>query len=514
MTGSSLPHPTAPAKPRGIEPGWAGSRRRNTARGRHGTPFSLEADRQRDRCLFGLVATLASAGPARAGEDVGDERARRGCSAARFAAGFRALPATTASDRHPVALPTTPAGSSPIGSSSAATRGDRDREGVPRLQDAIFAASGFGNTFLVKTRDGNVIIDTSISFLAPGHVQALRAIDSGPVKYIILTRPRRPHRRRRALKEDGTQVIAQRRQIDFLDTEKRPWASSATGTRRSSRASRLAAAPTARPTPGRQSRRCVAGDVLRPLHGFELGGLTFQIVSTPGETPDHATVWIPQYKIAFPGDNFYPSFPNLYTLRGTSPRYALDYVDSLDRVLSWNPEILAPSHGDPIFGREAVRERMQKYRDAILYVHDETVRGINAGKDPFTLMREVRLPPALQTVDTGELRASRLERPRDLRRPCRLVRRNVRTCTRRRLGDRSGSRRDGRRTGPRRGRAAEPLAAATPTRRCMSDAALGRRRSHALEVRHACRACSRMPSTERARLAHGGPARCSSASTP
>jgi glyoxylase-like metal-dependent hydrolase (beta-lactamase superfamily II) len=31
---------------------------------------------------------------------------------------------------------------------------------------------------------------------------------------------------------------------------------------------------------------------------FELGGVKFEIYSTPGETPDHLTVWIPQYKAA------------------------------------------------------------------------------------------------------------------------------------------------------------------------------------------------------------------------
>jgi alkyl sulfatase BDS1-like metallo-beta-lactamase superfamily hydrolase len=37
---------------------------------------------------------------------------------------------------------------------------------------------------------------------------------------------------------------------------------------------------------------------------------------------------VPQLKAAFIGDNYYGSFPNLYTLRGTEPRKALDYVDS------------------------------------------------------------------------------------------------------------------------------------------------------------------------------------------
>ncbi len=33
------------------------------------------------------------------------------------------------------------------------------------------------------------------------------------------------------------------------------------------------------------------------------------------ETYDHLCVWVPQYKAAFVGDNYYESFPNIYTLR-------------------------------------------------------------------------------------------------------------------------------------------------------------------------------------------------------
>jgi hypothetical protein len=42
---------------------------------------------------------------------------------------------------------------------------------------------------------------------------------------------------------------------------------------------------------------------------FTLGDTKFELMSTPGETPDHLTVWIPKYKAAFVGDNYYESFP-------------------------------------------------------------------------------------------------------------------------------------------------------------------------------------------------------------
>ena len=131
-----------------------------------------------------------------------------------------------------------------------------------------------------------------------------------------------------------------------------------------------------------------------------LGGIKFEVYRTPGETPDHLTVWVPQYKAAFSGDNYYESFPNIYTLRGTAPRWALDYVNSLNFVMGLKPEIALPSHGGPIVGNAEIATRFTRYRDAILYVHDETVKGMNAGKDVYTLMREIKLPAGLEVGES------------------------------------------------------------------------------------------------------------------
>jgi alkyl sulfatase BDS1-like metallo-beta-lactamase superfamily hydrolase len=59
-----------------------------------------------------------------------------------------------------------------------------------------------------------------------------------------------------------------------------------------------------------------------------------------------------------------------------------------------------PSHGNPIVGHKKIIERLTRYRDAILYVHDATVKGMNDGKDVFTLMRAIKLPPDLDVGET------------------------------------------------------------------------------------------------------------------
>ena len=115
---------------------------------------------------------------------------------------------------------------------------------------------------------------------------------------------------------------------------------------------------------------------------FTLGGVKFELFHTPGETPDHLTVWVPKYRAAFLGDNYYDSFPNMYTLRGTEPRWALEYIASLNKVLDLKPEIVMLSHGQPIHGNAEIVKRLTRYRDAIQYVHDAVVKdGQRDGKD-------------------------------------------------------------------------------------------------------------------------------------
>jgi alkyl sulfatase BDS1-like metallo-beta-lactamase superfamily hydrolase len=65
-------------------------------------------------------------------------------------------------------------------------------------------------------------------------------------------------------------------------------------------------------------------------------------------------------------------------------------------VLALKPEVLLPGHEEPTLGREEARRQLMRYRDAILSVHDATVRGMNEGKDVRTLMREIVVPSELK----------------------------------------------------------------------------------------------------------------------
>jgi alkyl sulfatase BDS1-like metallo-beta-lactamase superfamily hydrolase len=273
----------------------------------------------------------------------------------------------------------------------------QDQTKATKIHDAIFQAIGFGNTFMVTTEAGNVIIDTSMPFNAALHKRLLTAENAGPVKYIILTHAHGDHTGGvTSWRQPGTQIIAQEHHKEFQHYMAR--LNGFYGLRNAAQFA-LPMPASAPAWPGNYGAKIEPNVFFNDHYEFELGGVKFEVLHTPGETYDHLSVWIPRYKAVFVGDNYYDSFPNIYTLRGTQPRWALDYVNSLNKVLALKPEIMIPSHGMAVHGNAEITRRVTRYRDAIQYVHDETVKGMNAGKDVWTLMNEIKLPPPL---DIGE----------------------------------------------------------------------------------------------------------------
>ena len=127
---------------------------------------------------------------------------------------------------------------------------------------------------------------------------------------------------------------------------------------------------------------------------LNIAGIAFEFFHAPGETDDQIFVWLPEYKALFPGDNIYKTFPNLYTIRGTSHRDVNAWINSLDMMLALEPKHIFPSHTLPFSGESAL-DTLTIYRDGIQFIHDQTIRLMNQGMHPEEIIENIDLPEAV-----------------------------------------------------------------------------------------------------------------------
>ena len=275
---------------------------------------------------------------------------------------------------------------------------------VREVAENIHYATGVGNTIMITTSEGVVLFDTGLVIQSANQLQILKdTVSDADVRYIILSHSHADHiGGTRFWMDEGTDIIAhqnfeeEQRYLSELQPYQYdrnrtlfPW------------------------MPAWEDRPDIAlmryGGIVPTItvddwetYAFTLGGIEFQVIGAPGaEGADNAVLWLPQQKVLISGDFFgpqFPQFPNIFTMRGEKVRKPVEYIKSLDRLIALNPDVILPSHLDPTIGAEKIRKGMQRIRDAVQYVHDETIAGMNAGKTVNQLMKEIKLPPNLELV--------------------------------------------------------------------------------------------------------------------
>lgn len=282
-------------------------------------------------------------------------------------------------------------------------------QGVIKVTEGVYVAVGYGlaNSILIEGEGGVIIVDTMESAEAARPVKAaFSEISSEPVKAIIYTHNHADHVFGAEIMagEDHPDVYSHASTLYYLDRVvnvirpiifKRSMRQFGTmlpegGVINDGIGPRLIVDATTTPALIRPNKT-FAGDRTT----IEVAGVTLELVHAPGETPDQIFVWIPSKRVLLPGDNFYKSFPNLYAIRGTGSRDTLQWVQSLDKMRALRPEYLVPSHTRPITGADTIFETLTDYRDAIQFVHDQTVRAMNQGLTPGEIVERVKLPPHL-----------------------------------------------------------------------------------------------------------------------
>ena len=283
------------------------------------------------------------------------------------------------------------------------------KQEVIKVTDGVYVAIGYGlaNSVLLEGDDGVVIVDTMESAEAAVPVkEVFNKITSKPVKGIIYTHYHSDHTQGAAIMagNDNPEVYSHASTLYYL--KRIASVTRETTYRRAMRqfGSLLPAGGVINCGIGPELKfnekstiallpptRTFAGDSLE----LDIAGMKLILVHAPGETPDQIFIWLPQKKVLLPADNFYKSFPNLYAIRGTEYRDVTLWVKSLDKMRQLGAEYLVPHHTRPITGADKIYETLTNYRDAIQYVHDQTIRLMNQGLRPLEIVERVKLPPHL-----------------------------------------------------------------------------------------------------------------------
>lgn len=282
---------------------------------------------------------------------------------------------------------------------------------IHKLSDNVYTAVGYAasNVHFLVGAAGIVLIDTTETTQAAENILTdFRAHSDLPITTIIYTHSHRDH-------ISGATVFAEGRDVEVIASDvftsdlvgvdaSRPAPNKALMAR-TKRHFGISLRPDERISvgvgPGDRPMKGMGAGYIEPTlrisettnitrEGFEL-----ELSKAPGETPDHIVVWLASQKTLFCGDNFYHAFPNLYAIRGTPYRDFDAWADTMDQLMAFEPDILAPGHTQPVIGADAIRTALRDYRDAIRFVVSKTVEGMNAGLSPVTIAADLKLPEDL-----------------------------------------------------------------------------------------------------------------------
>ena len=283
-----------------------------------------------------------------------------------------------------------------------------EKREVLKVAEGVHMAIGFGlaNCVLITddSPDGVVIIDAMESeeamldvMAAFKHIIAGRRVDT-----LVYTHFHQDH-------TGGGRVVGARRIVAFHGTLTSLTRALVTGPityRRGMRQFGVFVPPESFVNSGiGPNLRTGDGATMRPMlptetfegatHNITAGSLQLTLVHCPGETPDQIVISYPKIRLLVASDNIYESLPNLYAIRGTPSRDAITWARSLDMMRALRPAYLVPLHTRPVVGEAAIFELLTAYRDAIQFLHDQTVFHMNRGLTPDEIVARVRLPSHL-----------------------------------------------------------------------------------------------------------------------
>jgi alkyl sulfatase BDS1-like metallo-beta-lactamase superfamily hydrolase len=285
---------------------------------------------------------------------------------------------------------------------------------VYKIADNVYSAVGYAlaNSIMIEGRDGIIIVDVTESVdSAKAILSEFRKITDKPVKAVVYTHNHSDHTMGVKAFTSEEDVKAGRVDIFAHETLMDTVISNASviapilGLRSAySFGIALERGPEGSVNEGIGPKLMVGQrSFIAPTKTFkdsldiEVAGVKLHLQHAPSETDDEIVVWLADSKVLLTAEVIQGEcFPNVHTLRGTKYRDPVNWFKSIDKLRRFGAEHMVPSHGRPVSGKQNIEELLTSYRDAIQYVHDQTIRNMNKGLTPDELVEVVsKLPPHL-----------------------------------------------------------------------------------------------------------------------
>ena len=242
------------------------------------------------------------------------------------------------------------------------------------------------NAVFFETDQGVVLVDTGMGPAGPAVLESIRSVTDAPIHTIIYTHGHVDHAYGSwAIMEAGEtpQIIAHEALKERFERYIRLRGSLA----------RYMSQPV-------DQLPASDADLVWPTRYFtdrlelEIGGETFVLQHHRGETDDQLYVWVPGRRALASADYYQGFLPNAGNGKRVQ-RYVEDWIGALREMVDLEPAYLLPAHGAEITDGATIAENFTVLADAMQYIVDHTIEGLNAGKRKDLIYQSVELPEYL-----------------------------------------------------------------------------------------------------------------------
>ncbi len=269
-------------------------------------------------------------------------------------------------------------------------------DGPVEVTDGVYYYAEFSGVTAFETEEGLVLVDTGLEDNAPALAETIRTETDQPVDTVVYTHGHLDHAfgLEAFLLEDQSdpRVIAHENMPARFD--------------RYERTSGHNEAINARQFGGTAAEQS-AGDgesqfrwpeypptiCYRDELTLDIGGLTFEVRHSRGETDDHSWVYCPEKDVLCTGDFHINVAPNPGNPQKVQ-RYPEEWAETLREMAALAPHHLCPGHGEPVVDApDEIQNRLGSSAEYLESIVEQTIDALNDGSPPHVdIIHEVDAP--------------------------------------------------------------------------------------------------------------------------